>query len=374
MSLLVKEAITKKELHQFIDFPHDLYAGDPNYVPELFIAQKDLMNKAKHPFFIDGDATFFLAYQDNKIVGRIAAIKNPNYNKHHSSNVGFFGFLDFIESKEVLKALMSQAKAHLAADKYDYLLGPTNYSTNETAGTLVEGFHEPPKIMMTYNKPYYPQLMEEIGLEKEMDLFAYFIPTYTVSDKSIKLLGMIEARLKRQGITIRNLNIKNLKNEVPALLDIYNSAWENNWGFTPMSRVEFEHMANDMKMIADEDFSYIAEHDGKAIGFSVSLPNINEITRTFKKGRLFPFNLFKLLLNKKKVKNVRIITTGVITEYRKKGIEAIFFAKNILEARKRDLTGGEASWILESNDEMVQSAEKLNGQKYKTYRLYKYNT
>ena len=133
-----------------------------------------------------------------------------------------------------------------------------------------------------------------------------------------------------------------------------------------------QHMAADLKLLADKKFAYIAEHKGKPIAFSVSLPNINEITIKFKKGRLFPFNIFKLLLNKSKVKSVRIITTGVMEAYRKKGIEAIFFAKNIAEAKKRNLEGGEASWILENNKEMVAAAEKLNGEKYKTYRIYTY--
>jgi len=224
--------------------------------------------------------------------------------------------------------------------------------------------------MMTYNKPYYDRIQKQLGLDKEMDLLAYFIPTKSVSEKSLKLSRLIEERLARQGITIRNISIKNLKKEVPAMMKIYNAAWEKNWGFVPMTLKEMQHTAADLKLVADEKFAYMAEHDGEPIGFSVSLPNINEITINFKKGRLFPFNIFKLLLNKKKVKSVRIITTGVVDAYRKKGIEAIFFAKNIQEAKIRNLDGGEASWILESNKEMVTAAEKLNGERYKTYRIY----
>lgn len=370
MSLEVRKTKDKKGLYSFIDFPHDLYEGDKNYVPELFMAQKDLFNPKKHPFHEHGDVTCFLAYSDGKIVGRIAAIKNPVYNDYHKSNIGFFGFYDYIESKEVAGALLDKVREHLASENYDKLMGPVNFSTNETAGTLVDGFDSPPKIMMTYNKPYYDRIQSELGMVKEMDLFAYMIPTKTVSDKSIKLSKLIEERLGRQGITIRNLNAKNVKSEVPAMFKIYNSAWENNWGFVPMNQKEIAHMADELKLIVDPAFSYIAEHNGEPVGFSVSLPNINEITIGFKKGRLFPFNIFKLLLRKKKVKSVRIITTGVIEGYRRKGIEAIFFAKNILEARKRDLDGGEASWILETNEEMVAAAEKLKGEKYKTYRLY----
>ena len=225
--------------------------------------------------------------------------------------------------------------------------------------------------MMTYNKPYYDRIIKSLGGEKEMDLYAYMIYTKKVNEKSIRLATAVEERLKRQGIHIRNISVKDWKNEVEKVKSIYNAAWENNWGFVPFTDSEFNHLADGLKMLVDEDFAYIAEADGKAVGFSISLPDINEITRGFKKGRLFPFNIIKLLLRKRKVKSVRIVAAGVEEAYRKKGIEGIFFAKNILEAKKRDLVGGEASWILESNQAMVTAAEKLNGELYKTYRLYK---
>lgn len=372
MAVEIREAVSKKQILQFIDFAHELYKGDKHYVPELFLAQKEMFDRKKYPFFEYGDVKCFLAYENGSIVGRIAAIKNHRYNEYHNSNIGFFGFFEFIESKEVANALLQAAKDWLSSENYDYLMGPTNFTTNETAGFLVDGFHEPPKIMMTYNFQYYDGILKSLGLSKEMDLYAYMIHSFEASDKSIKLSQMLEERLKRTGITIRNISLKKFSEEVSKIKKVYNAAWENNWGFVPFTESEFKHLADGLKMLADEDFAYIAEHDGEAVGFSISLPNINEITINFKKGRLFPFNIFKLLLNKKKVKSVRILATGIIEDYRKKGIEAIFFAKNILEARKRNLVGGEASWILESNQEMVASAEKLNGIKYKTYRIYKY--
>ena len=373
-SLEIREVHSKADTQRFIDFPHALYEGDANYVPELFMAQKDLLNPKKHPFHKHGTVDKFVAYQDGKIVGRIAAIQNPAYNEYHECKLGFFGFYDYVESPEVATALIDKVRDHLKPFGYDKLMGPVNFSTNETAGTLVEGFDSPPKIMMTYNKSYYDRIQQEIGMEKEMDLYAYFIPTASVSDKSVRLHDLLVQRLQKQGISIREIDIKNIKKEVPALRKVYNSAWEKNWGFVPMNASEFEHLAADLKLIADPAFSYVAENKaGEAIGFSVSLPDINEITRGFKKGRLFPFNILKLLMNRKKVSSVRIITTGVVADYRNKGIEAIFFAKNILEAKKRNLKGGEASWVLENNKEMMLAAEKLKGEKYKTYRLYTCN-
>jgi GNAT superfamily N-acetyltransferase len=331
-----------------------------------------MFDRKKYPFYEYGDVQCFLATQGEKIVGRIAAIKNERYNSIHNSNIGFFGFFDFINSAEVASALLDAAAEQLSSENYDYLMGPTNFTTNETAGFLIDGFEDPPKIMMTYNAPYYNEVLKSIGCEKEMDLYAYLIDTWEVSEKSLRLSEIFLERLARSGITIRNISLKNFKNEVAKIKTVYNQAWINNWGFVPFTDNEFKHLADGLKMLAIEDFAYIAEHNGKAVGFSISLPNINEITINFKKGRLLPFNIFKLLLGKNKTRTVRIAAMGVIEEYRKKGIEAIFFAKNILEARKRDIIHGEASWVLESNLDMINAAEKLNGVRYKTYRLYKY--
>lgn len=372
MSLIIKEANSKKEIKLFIDFAHELHKDDKNYVPELFLSQKEMFDRKKYPFYEYGDIQCYLAYENDKIVGRIAAIKNERYNDYHKSNIGFFGFLEFINSKDVAKALLEAAKKWLAPNNYDYLMGPTNFTTNETSGFLVDGFDTPPMIMMAHNPSYYDGVLRQLGLEKEMDMYAYMIYSFEASEKSIKLSQMLEERLKRSGITVRNLNLKNFKEEVQKIKKVYNEAWENNWGFVPFTDKEFDHIADGLKMLADDKFAYMAEENGEVIGFSISVPNINEITINFKKGRLFPFNIFKILFGKSKLRTVRIMATGIKESYRRKGIEAIFFAKNILEARKRNLIGGEASWILESNKEMVLSAEKLNGIKYKTYRLYKY--
>jgi GNAT superfamily N-acetyltransferase len=371
MPVTIKEVTFEKGISEFINVPHDLYEGDPCYVPEIFIGQKDMMNPKKYPFYKYGKAKFFIAQKNGRNVGRIATIDNTNYNKHHNSSVGFFGFMDFIEDQEVVDALLDKAKAFAQENGYEYLMGPTNYTTNETAGILVEGFNEPPKILMTYNKPYYGQLLENYGLKKEMDLYAYMIPTANASEKSLRIADVVETRLKQKGITIRNVNIKDIDNEAKRIQKVYNEAWDENWGFVPFTDAEFEYLKNDLKMLIDPKFTYIAEKNGEPIGFGITLPNINEILIKNKRGKLFPFGIFRLLFGKSKTKAVRVLALGVIGEYRKMGIEALFFAKNITEAKKRGLIGGEASWVLENNEPMRTAAEHLNGEKYKTYRLYK---
>lgn len=371
MSLSITKVDSKPDIKRFINFPHELYEADPNYVPELYLNISEVLSKKKNPFFKHSEAELFLATNANgNVVGRVAAILDNNYNAHHESNVGFFGFFDVIEDYSIASQLLDTAVQWVKSKKVDRILGPTNFTTNDTAGMLVEGYDSPPTAMMTYNKPYYNDFVSKYGFGKEMDLYAYYIPTDGVNEKSLRLAQMIQERLLRKGITIRTSNKKTKKSDIANIKDVYLKAWEKNWGFVPPTDEEYDHLAEGLNMLLDLRYVYLAEDKGVLIGFGVAIPDINEITKNFKKGRLFPFNIFKLLFGKSKVSMIRIILLGILEDYRKIGIEAVFFANYIKAAKDNNLKAGEASWILESNTMMVQGAEKLNGQRYKTYRIY----
>jgi len=367
----IEAVTTKKQLATFIDFPHDLYEGDSNYVPELFIAQRDILTPGKHPFHEHSSLQCFLAIDENrKVKGRIAGILNNNHNEFNKSNDGFFGFFDCVDDTAVAKALFEKAEEWLRAKKVDSMIGPVNPSTNETVGVLIDGFNMPPVAMMTYNQPYYIKLYEQNGFRKKVDLFAYDIKTDTVSDRAVKLQEALMKRLEQKNITIRKINVKDFKNEVRQVREIYNSAWDANLGFVPATENEFNYLAKDLKMILDPDFCLVAEHQGKMVGFALAVPDVNQIQRKIKKGRLFPTGIFKLLLGLKKVDYVRVITLGVIEEYRKMGIEACFYAQIIKKAGEKKIKGGEGSWILETNEMMNKALQNINGKVYKTYRIY----
>lgn len=370
MSIEIRKVAGKSDKQKFIDFPHELYKNDANYVPELYIAMDELMDEKKNPFFKHSSVELYLAYKNDQIVGRIAAVNNTSYNAFHQSNVGFFGFFDCIDDQKVASLLIEKAENYAKSFGYTAVLGPVNFSTNDTAGLLINGFDSPPVIQMTYNFPYYSQLLENCGYQKEMDLFAYWLDTNKVSQKSLQLTDKIQERLASKGITFRNLNMKNFKQEVESVKQIYRSAWESNWGFFPPTDEEFDFLAQGLKFVLNPKYAYIAEENGKMIGFAVGLPNLNEILIHVKKGRLFPFGIFKILMGKSKVKKVRVLLLGVKKEYRRSGIEAVFYSNFIKAAQMNGLEGGEASWILESNEMMVKGAENLNGERYKTYRIY----
>jgi GNAT superfamily N-acetyltransferase len=361
---------TRKQLKDFIDFPHDLYKGDSNYVPELFIAQRDLLTPGKHPFHEHSKVQLFLYYKDNVISGRIAAILNNNHNRFNNTTDGFFGFFECINDLQVANTLFDTAEQWLLQQGATTIIGPVNPSTNEPCGLLIDGFDKPPLAMMTYNKSYYTSLMEAMSLKKKIDLLAYNIIRKEVDDRPLLLEERLLSRLRQKNIIIRHVNKKDLAHEARNVREVYNAAWDKNMGFVPMTDAEFSYLAKDLKMVLDEQFCLIAEHNGKQIGFALAIPDINQILIKVRRGRLLPTGIFKLLLNMKKIDRIRVLALGVNKEYRKLGIEACFYAAIIKQAGARKMKGAEASWILEHNEMMNKGIESINGKVYKRYRIY----
>ncbi|QNL49072.1 hypothetical protein H8S90_20335 [Olivibacter sp. SDN3] len=367
----VIEVSSKRLLKAFIDFPHNLYKDDKNYVPELFIAQRDMLTPGKHPFHRHSFIQSFLAYDDDdRIVGRIAAIYNNNHNAFTKANDGFFGFFDSIDDQRVVDVMMKHVTNWLRQKGANRLIGPVNLSTNDTCGLLVKGYELPPVAMMPYNKPYYEQLLLNVGLKKQTDLLAYLIVRKDVNDRSVRLLDALKGRLKRSNIIIRQIDKKRLKTEIPQVKALYNSAWDKNLGFVPMTDEEFDFMAKDLAMILDPKYCIIAEQNGKMVGFALGVPDINQILIKIKRGRLLPTGIFRLLFGLKKVTGLRVLLLGVLDGYRKLGIEACLYGQLIKNAEGTNIKYAECSWMLEDNYLMNHAIEQINGEQYKRYRLF----
>lgn len=361
---------SKKQLAQFIDLPHDLYAKDPNYVPELFLGQQDLLTAKKHPFFKHSEAQAFLAYQDKKLVGRILAIWNNNHNDFNKVSEGQFGFFESINNQEVASKLLSTAEEWVKQKGGDKIVGPINLTTNDTCGLLIDGFDRPPMAMMPYNPPYYIDLIANAGFADQVDLRAYLVTTEKASRRSVLLLDRLEERLKRSGIILRQINLKDFANEAKKIKQVYNKAWDKNLGFVPMTDEEFDHTAKDLKMVVDPKYCIVAEKDNEIVGFALGIPNINEVLINIKRGRLLPFGIFKLLFGLKKIKTLRVLMLGVLQDYRKLGIEACLYGRIIKNAIPAGIVAAECSWMLDHNYMMNHAIEQINADLYKRYRLY----
>jgi len=329
---------------------------------------KTKLNPKQNPYFEHSEAAYFLAEDNGKIAGRIAATVNHNHNNFHEENIGFFGFFECMDNQAAADALFDKAAEYLRGKKVDAIRGPANLTSNDDWGLLVDPIDSPPMVMMTYNPRYYIGLIENYGFKKTMDLYAYWGATSKMTEKMMRVAEKIK---KRSKINFRKVDMKIYWEEVDRIHGVYNSAWSRNWGFVPMTKHEFTHMAKDMKMIIDPDFVYIAEDGDKPVGFCLTLPDINQVLIKVN-GRLFPFGMIKLLSAKKKIDRVRVITMGLIPEYQKRGLDTVFYYMSVLTAREKGLAGGEFSWILEINDLMNSAAAALGAYVYKTYRLYDY--
>lgn len=358
------------QMADFIKVPWKIYADDPNWVPPLISAQKDLLNKKKNPFFRYADVKFFIARHAGGNVGRIAAILNRNHNEFHEEKVGFFGFFESINEYEVARKLLKTAMINLKRDGMEKMRGPVNLSTNYEVGALIDAFDQPPVVNMTYNPKYYLDFYEKFGFAKIKDLLAYKI---TKEDEPPERMVRIAEKVReKENINIRTVNMKKFDEELKVINQIYNSAWSRNWGFIPVPDDEFVHIAKDMRQIVDPDLVLIAEVNGNPIGFSLTLPNVYQIL-PYANGHLFPLGMFKLLWHSKvknKIDSVRIITLGIEHDYQKRGIDALFYLETYRRGAAKGYQWGEMSWILEDNTLMNRAAQMLGGKRYKTYRIY----
>jgi len=370
MGLKVR-ALTKGDTLRFIKAQWLFYKDDPNWVPPMLMDRKKLLNVHKNPFFKHSQIQLFLAEHDGQIVGRIAAIINDNHNKEHADKVGFYGFFECINDQGVATSLLTAAEQWLRDKGMDTVRGPVNPSLNDECGLLVDGFSGPPVILMTYNPPYYAQLIEGAGYEKSQDLYAYLLRNENyVSDKMKRLFDMV---VKRNQLVFRGLDFKNkdqFKTDVNTIKYIYNEAWEKNWGFVKFTDEEFDFLAADLKQIADPNLVFIVESKGRVAGFCLALPDVNQSLIHNKRGGLLQ-GAYHLLTKSKKIDLCRIIVLGVLPEFRNTGIDAAIYMEIGERAKRRGILLGEASWILESNEMMNKGlTSTMQGERYRTYRLY----
>lgn len=368
MQVTVHAVKSKSELREFVRLPWKIYAGDRNWVPPLIMDMKKILDKQKNPFFQHSDAELFLATKNGEVVGRIAAIINNNHNQFHNESIGFFGFFESMDDQTVAEELFKVAETWVKERRCTHLRGPMNFSTNDPCGLLIEGFDSPPVILMTYNPPYYASLIEKAGLSIIKQLYAYSYDRDMPMPE--RFVALAQKTLADDSIKFRTIDMKHFDDEVGRVQTIYNDAWQSNWGFVPMTAAELQHMAKELKPIVDPDIVYFAEVDGEIAGFSLAIPDYNEILKGIN-GRLLPFGIFKLLMNRKKIKRVRVITLGVRKKFQKKrGLAPTFYYETYRRGRDKGYARGEFSWILDDNLLMNRALDGLGAVLYKKYAIY----
>ncbi|WP_425400352.1 N-acetyltransferase [Aeoliella sp.] len=360
---------TRREQREFVNLPWSLYRGDKNWIPPLRHEQRGLLGYRRHPFYEAAEAQTFLAQRNGETCGRIAAIVNHAHNKWHKDQLGFFGFFESVDDAEVSTPLFEAAGQWLADRGMTAVRGPANPSINYEWSLLVEGFDEPPMFMMTYNRPYYGQLIEAAGLQKVQDLYAYWGHTDMLSSMDDKHRVIDEGIRERFGVKLRPMNRKRFRQEVEMFLDIYNQALSATWGFVPLSEAEVSATAGQLRHMIVPELTLVAEVEGKPIGVIFGLLDYNGRIREID-GRLLPFGFLKLLTRRKEITRMRVISANVLPEYQNWGV-GITLARGLIEpVLNHGVQEAEFSWVLESNNLSRKTLEKGGAKRYKTYRLY----
>ena len=292
--LMLKPVKTQSQFRNFINLPWKLFKKDPNWIPPLRLTVKNYLNVKKNPFYQHSQLKMWMVYDGKRCVGRIAGVIDDHHNKFQNEKVCFWGFFEAIESPEVSKLLFDAVNKWGKENGMNILRGPMNPSTNHECGLQITGFAHEPYFMMPMNPSYYVTLVDNYGFNKAKDLYAWYGTTKdnTIDERRVRIANK---KIAKKRYAFRSLNMRDYNNEVNRLFEIYNDAWEKNWGFVPMTQAEFDHMAKELKTIIDPRFCIMVEVDNEPVGFSLAVPNLNQVTKRIRSGRLLPFGILKLI-------------------------------------------------------------------------------
>ena len=362
-----------RQAQEWIAVPHAVYAGDPYFIPQLNLIEKQRIDPRRAPFFTFGEAAFFVAYRGMAPVGRISAQVNRRHLEFHKDSTGHFGFFDCANDPEAARSLLRAAESWLKQKGLSRMMGPFNFSINEECGCLVAGFDAPPAMLMPHGAPFIGKFLEDNGLAKVIDLFAY----RTKPDRLPPRIAQLAERAARFGnIALRNFDMRRYRAEIDLLIDIYNDAWSGSWGFVPFSTAEIDTLARELKPFFRNEYGRFLMIEGKEVGFAVGLPDLNSIIADFR-GRLFPFNWLRLVwtLKRETWRAGRIPFLGVRRAWRttpRGSALVVLLVKDLVEqaSSRYHMDWAEYSWVRETDSRMVSLGEAIAGRPAKTYRIY----
>ncbi|HPE69850.1 MAG TPA: hypothetical protein P5560_10720 [Thermotogota bacterium] len=364
----IQRVESHRQLRQFIALPYAMYRNDPNWVAPLRSEQRKLYDPRKNLMLPHCEYALFLLLEGKNVLGRIAAFFDHDAVEYWGEAVGFFGAYECIDDPTASHLLLSTAKHWLQNKGMQKMRGPWSFSSQEW-GMVVEGFSPPPVVLAPYNAAYYPAQMEAFGLQKVKDLLVFLGDPghgYRIPERFVSFSEVVS---KRYGITIRTLDRKKLERDVKLLVGLTNQSIARNWGYYPVSEAEANAIANDLRRIVDPELIFIAQDaQGEAVGFAMTLPDINQAL-TGLDGRLFPLGWLRLLAGMKKINQYRMWGLGVVPRYQGKAIDILLYLATyeVMKKRKARL---EINYVLEDNHRMQNALQRLQVQQLRRYRVY----
>jgi len=369
--IIVKEVRSRAELREFIYLPAKIHKGEANWLPPLYSDEWHLFDKKKNRSYSYSDAEFFLAWKDNKPVGRIMTLINNRYNEIKKEKNGRFSFMECYNDREVFHALITKAEEWLRNRGMVKIVGPMGFSDKDPQGFQIEGFEYPLLFTAPTNSPYMPAMLEAEGYTKEIDLVNYNMP---VPDKDPPIyLKAYERYSRNSNITISEFKSKKeLKPVIIPVLELMNSTFVDIYGYVPLNDAEKVELAKRYLPILDPAFIKVAQTKNELVGFIVALPDMTTgIIEA--RGKLFPFGLFKILRSMKKSTKLMMMLGGIKEEYRGKGIDVMMGMKLLDSARKQNKIILDSHLIMEENSKMRAEYERMNGKIVKRFRIFQKN-
>jgi GNAT superfamily N-acetyltransferase len=356
------------DLREFVALPYRLHTGTP-WIPALKLERYTFLTPKLNPFFTHGEAEYFLARRDGRVVGRASAQVDFAFNQYHGSRWGMFGFLEFEEDPAILDALLAAGEAWLRVRGCDRMVGPMDFQLNDESGILIEGFEREPLIRQPWHPPYYQRLCEAAGLTKAMDLLSWDLSIDNRAGIDTRLPTIADRAHDRYGVTIRKMQRRHLRAEMDEFARVYNAAWSTNWGFSPYSKADLDAYAIDMQLVYARDWFMVAEIDGKTVAMAITIPDIHQVYKKMR-GRLLPLGWWYYLNRGRIIDRVRVGFLGVLPEYQHTGVAAALYMEHFAAAERGRQKYGEAGFILESNHSMNRGLEALGGHVVKRWRVY----
>jgi len=376
--LAIHQIHTQRQLKQFVGFPWRVYRGDPNWVPPLFSRRMAYLDRARSPFFQEGDAALFLALRGNHVVGTVAPSINHFVNNYFQEKIGHFGFFEVIEDYAVAEALFDQARCWLREQGITRMRGPYNWGSNDDPGFLVGGENCPPVMLEAHTKPYYPQMAERYGMLKWNEVYAYRLdrpPGVTDLEAMVpsRLVRVAEWAQKKAGVTVRRGRLDHWDDEIPIALRLLNASLKHLRDFMPASEAQFRQLAEEIRPLLSEDLVYFAEVNGEPIAFSLALPDMNQVLIHGNGGR-YPWDWLKMWWHSRHVDVISFKIMVMLPEYHGRGLDAILYLNTARAALARGCRWMDMSLIAEENTKVRLLAQKMGGRIFKQYRIYEIAT
>jgi GNAT superfamily N-acetyltransferase len=367
----VRAVAGRRDLKSFIDVPFRVHANHPQWVPSLKLERRLFLNRRMNAFFSHGEAEYFLARRDGRVVGRITAQVNHAFNDHQQKKWGWFGFFEVEEDEEAVAALLAAAEAWLRERGMERMVGPADFAMNNESGILIEGFELRPMLIQPWHPPYYQQLLERVGMTKAMDLLMWNLE---VADRARVLPIIFELAEKvesEHGIRVRNMRRRQLRKDMDSFAEVYNAAWAKNWDFVPYTKKDLDAFTQEVHLAFDKHWAFIAEKidTGEVVGMAMTFPDVNQVLAKMS-GRLLPLGWWHFLRKSRTTDRVRVGFLGVKPEYQHTGVAAKLYVEHFDAAAVRPQKGGEMGWILETNKAMNHGMEAMGGRVVKRYRVY----